>query len=196
MENASEPKDHDTYLRIVDVAKHLFGRVGFQKTTILDISRELLMTPCDVYRFFPSKAELQEAVGRRLLGEIEVAVDHIVKSSDPANEKLHFSIAAIENAHANRSLSEPKLHELVATAFKENWPVVREHVHKVDNWLTEIISQGSRDREFHIDGRERELNLVRGVYIRLCHPSLIVENAEEREATIHHMTNFCLAALA
>ncbi len=64
MENSWELKDRDTYLRIIEVAEHLFGRIGFQETTILDIARESRMSPVDVYRFFPSKAEIHEAIAR------------------------------------------------------------------------------------------------------------------------------------
>lgn len=64
MENSWELKDRDTYLKIIEVAEHLFGRIGFQETTILDIARELRMSPVDVYRFFPSKAEIHEAIAR------------------------------------------------------------------------------------------------------------------------------------
>ena len=77
MKNSSQLKGRDTLTHpmIVDVADRLFGQIGFQKTTIADIAQVLRMSPANIYRFFTSKAEINEAVGRRLLSEIEVAIE-------------------------------------------------------------------------------------------------------------------------
>ena len=98
------------------------------------------MSPANVYRFFASKTEIHEAVVRRLLNEIEVAVGEIVQRSDQANQKLRAVIAAIEKAHAKRLQANPKLHELIEAAFNENWAIAYQHRQKIEKSLTAIIS--------------------------------------------------------
>jgi Bacterial regulatory proteins, tetR family len=44
-----------------DDAERLFRQIGFQKTTVADIARELHMSPANVYRFFAAKSEINEA---------------------------------------------------------------------------------------------------------------------------------------
>ena len=44
-----------THFRRSWVAERLFGEIGFQKTTVVDIARELGMSPANVYRFFRAK---------------------------------------------------------------------------------------------------------------------------------------------
>ncbi|MGA2637810.1 helix-turn-helix domain-containing protein, partial [Methylocella sp.] len=56
MKVVNENGERDTHLRIVEVAARLFGQIGFQKTTVSDIARELHMSPANVYRFFSAKA--------------------------------------------------------------------------------------------------------------------------------------------
>ncbi|MGH9677274.1 MAG: TetR/AcrR family transcriptional regulator, partial [Candidatus Acidiferrum sp.] len=174
----------------------LFGQIGFQKTTVGDIARELRMSPANVYRFFSAKAEINEAVGRRLLSEVEAAVNDIVKHSGQAKEKLRAFIATIEKANAQRFASNRKLHELLETAFNENWSIAQEHVQNLDEALAEIISQGNRAGEFHVEDCERESILVRTACMQFYHPWLMVYRAEEPEPTIDQMVDFCIAALA
>jgi AcrR family transcriptional regulator len=195
MKIVSEHGENDTHFGIVEVAQRLFGQIGFQKTTVADIARELHMSPANVYRFFSAKAEINEAVCRRLLTEVEVAVDEVAQSSGPASKKLRAAIASIEKLNAQRFLSNRKLHELVETAFNENWPIVRDHLEKLNTILTQIVAQGMAEREFRSGDAELSALLVRSACIRFCHPRLMVECAQDPEPTIDQMVDFCLVAL-
>jgi len=198
MKNSSQLQGRDTLTppMIVDVAHRLFGQIGFQKTTIADIAHVLRMSPANIYRFFTSKAEINEAVGRRLLSEIEVAIDDIVRRSGPASEKLRALIAAIEGTNAQLFQSNRKLHELLETAFNENWTIVCEHVQKLDKSLIEIISEGNREGEFHFEDSELAAMLVRSACLQFLHPRLMVECAQVSEPAVDQMVDFCVAALA
>ncbi|VFU07671.1 TetR/AcrR family transcriptional regulator [Methylocella tundrae] len=195
MKNSFDLREHDTYLNIVDVAERLFAGVGFQKTTVADIAHELHMSPANVYRFFSSKAEINEAVGRRLLSEIETTVGDIVSQSESARQRLREIVIAIREAFAQRLRSNRKLFELVETAFNENWPIVHEHVEKLDKSLGEVIAQGAREGEFHVSDPELAAMLVRSACLQFCHPRLMLEREQEPEPTVDQMIDFCLAAL-
>ena len=69
----SEHIETDTRERILVVAERLFRQIGYQKTTVADIAKELRMSPANVYRFFDSKKAIHEGVARGLMGEVEVA---------------------------------------------------------------------------------------------------------------------------
>src|SRR4029078_681894 len=63
----SEHVEGDTRDRILEVAERLFRQIGYQKTTVGDIAKELKMSPANVYRFFQSKKEIHQAVALSLL---------------------------------------------------------------------------------------------------------------------------------
>jgi len=67
----SEHIEPDTRERILVVAERLFRQIGYQKTTVADIAKELRMSPANVYRFFESKKAINEGVARVLMGEVE-----------------------------------------------------------------------------------------------------------------------------
>ncbi len=195
MKILSAQREVDTHLNIIEVAERLFRQIGFQKTTVADIARELQMSPANVYRFFSAKAEINEAVGRRILREIEDTVAEIARLPGPAGKKLRSSIAAIEKLNAERFQSDRKLHELYETAYDENWPIMREHFDALDKTLAQIVEQGIAAGEFRTGDAELAALLIRGACVRFCHPQLMAECAHDPEPTVDQMIDFCLAAL-
>lgn len=191
----SAQREVDTHLSIIEVAERLFRQIGFQKTTVADIARELQMSPANVYRFFAAKAEINEAVGRRILQEIEAGVAEIARSHGPAGKKLRNVIALIEKLNAQRFLSDRKLHELFETAYDENWSIMREYFDSLDKILIQIIRQGMASGEFRSGDAELDAILIRSACTRFCHPRLMAECAQDPEPTVDQMMDFCIAAL-
>ncbi len=87
----------DTRARIMETADALFRRMGFAKTAVADIAAELGMSPANVYRFFPSKNAIVEAICQRCLSELEEKAWAVARSKAPAAarvERLFLEILA------------------------------------------------------------------------------------------------------
>ena len=65
------PRAETTRAEIVATAERLFRSLGYQKTAVADIARELGMSPANIYRFFPSKAAINEAICARTLSVLD-----------------------------------------------------------------------------------------------------------------------------
>src|ERR1700749_490629 len=89
----SETMEPDTRERILVVGEPLFRQLGYQKTTVGDIAKELHMSPANVYRFFDSKKAIHEGVARTLMGEVELAAQAIVRQPGPATLRLRLQAA-------------------------------------------------------------------------------------------------------
>jgi AcrR family transcriptional regulator len=196
MRNLNEDKEKDTRRLIVEVGERLFRQIGFQKTTVADIARELHMSPANIYRFFASKAEINEAVCRQTLSEVEAAALAIARTSVPAGQRLREVIASVEKLNEQRYISDRKLHEMVEAAVSENWAIAREHFATMERILGQIIREGMASGEFRAGDPELAALLVYSACIRFCHPRLMAECAQDPEPTIDQMVDFCLAALA
>ncbi len=196
MRNLNEDKEKDTRRSIIEVAERLSRQIGFQKTTVADIARELRMSPANIYRFFTSKSEINEAVCQQILREVEASVEAIAASSAPAGQKLRGIITAIERHNAQRLISDQKLHEMVEAAVSENWSVARQHFLDLQKTLAQVIEKGMASGEFHSGDADLGSILVFSACIRFCHPRLMAECAQDPEPTIDQMVDFCLAALA
>src|SRR5215469_13414402 len=98
----SEHIEPDTRERILVVAERLFRQIGYQKTTVGDIAKELHMSPANVYRFFDSKKAIHEGVARVMMGEVEVAARAIVARPGPATPRLRELLTTIHRMNSER----------------------------------------------------------------------------------------------
>src|ERR1700755_1700449 len=85
----------DTRERILVVAERLFRQIGYQKTTVADIAKELRISPANVYRYFDSKKAIHEGVARALLGEFEIEAQRIARSAGTAPLRLREMMKTI-----------------------------------------------------------------------------------------------------
>ena len=190
-----ESKEKNSHRLIVDVAEKLFRQLGFQKTTVADIARELNMSPANVYRFFAAKSEINAAVCREILCKIEAEAEKIAVGRGSAAQRLQSLFASVERSHHKRFISDRKLHELVEVAISENWSIMNEHNQRIAAILEQIIASGMAAGEFCPGDAAITARLVNTACIRFCHPRLMVEYSQKPEPTLDQMIGFCLAAL-
>src|SRR5579864_7094617 len=124
----AEHTETDTRERILEVAERLFRQIGYQKTTVGDIAKELHMSPANVYRFFDSKKAIDEGVARVLMGEVEAEARAILRKPGPAAPRLRELIKTIHRMNSERFVGDSKLHEMVEIAMEESWEVCVAHV--------------------------------------------------------------------
>src|SRR5216110_2795631 len=99
-------KADDTRARIMDTAEALFRRLGFAKTTVADIASELKMSPANVYRFFPSKNAIVEAICKHCLNAVEEKAWAVARSKAPAAARLERLILEILAYHRENLATE------------------------------------------------------------------------------------------
>jgi AcrR family transcriptional regulator len=95
MQAENESKGKDTHRQIVEVAERLFRQIGFQKTSVADIARELHMSPANIYRFFAAKSEINEAVCLDILSRIEAEAEKIAVSRGTAAQRMRDLIGSV-----------------------------------------------------------------------------------------------------
>src|ERR1700750_2688117 len=109
----SEHVEPDTRERILVVAERLFREIGYQKTTVADIARELRMSPANVYRFFDSKKSINAGGAQRLMGEVEQASRKIASGkAGTATERLRQLLTTIHRMNSDRYVADAKLHDM------------------------------------------------------------------------------------
>src|SRR5262249_7910482 len=82
-----QTKADDTRAGIMDPAEALFRRIGYAKTAVADIASELGMSPANIYRFFPSKNAIVEAICRRCLSTVEDKAWSVARSKLTAAQR-------------------------------------------------------------------------------------------------------------
>ena len=191
-------KPDDTRARIMETAEALFRRLGFAKTAVADIAAELGMSPANVYRFFPSKNAIVEAICQRCLSELETKAWAVVRSKTPASERLEQLFLAISAYNKENLLEEQRVHEVVVVAMEQNWQAIKVHLETMRTMVEVILRDGIAAGEFEpVDPRETA-QLIKRSMIAFTHPTLIADCVEEHqdlEAAVRQSVRFLLRAI-
>ena len=191
----SENIETDTRERILVVAERLFRQIGYQKTTVADIAKELRMSPANVYRFFDSKKSIHEGVARTLMGEVEVEAQRIARAPGPASVRLRDMIKTIHRMNTERYVGDSKLHEMVEIAMEEDWDVCVAHIECITGIIGQVIAQGVASGEFEAPDLPLAALCTCTGMIRFFHPQMIAQAVNKPTATIDQMTDFLFRAL-
>src|SRR3982074_2160105 len=166
----SENIETDTRERILVVAERLFRQIGYQKTTVADIAKELRMSPANVYRFFDSKKAIHEGVARGLMGEVEVEAQRIAVAPGPAAGRLREVMTTLHRMNSERYVGDSKLHEMVEIAMEESWEVCVAHMEQVTQTIGSVIAQGVATGEFEAPDLPLPARCARPASTRFFHP--------------------------
>jgi AcrR family transcriptional regulator len=192
----SEHVEPDTRERILVVAERLFRQIGYQKTTVADIAKELRMSPANVYRFFDSKKAIHEGVARGLMGEVEVEAQRIAVAPGPAAVRLRELMTTIHRMNSERYVGDSKLHEMVEIAMEESWEVCVAHMEQVTQTIGSVIAQGVASGEFDAPDLPLAAMCACTAMMRFFHPQMIAQCATKPGPTIDQMIDFVIAGLS
>jgi AcrR family transcriptional regulator len=192
----SETAEIDTRERILVVAERLFRQIGYQKTTVADIAKELRMSPANVYRYFDSKKSIHEGVARTLMGEVELAAQAIAAQRGPAALRLRELMKTVHRMNSERYVGDCKMHEMVAIAMEEDWDVCTAHIMVITQSMGSVIAQGMAAGEFEVDDLEQAALCCCTGMIRFFHPQMIAQCANKPGPTIDRMIDFIIAGLS
>jgi AcrR family transcriptional regulator len=189
-------QQQDTKLRILTEAERLFRHYGYGKTTIADISQACGMSAANVYRFYPSKSALMEAICGRLISEIEAKLYQIVRQDRPAPERLTAFILEIHRNTMENLLDHHKVHEMVVVAMEEQWLAIRAHIDRIAAFLGELISDGIARGEFAPQDAQRAGKMVHTALACFCHPAMVAQKLDDEDRVRpEEMAAFLIGAL-
>src|SRR5512132_1759318 len=124
--------------RILVAAEEVLRRFGPAKATVLDVARALKVSHGSVYRHFPSKAALRDAVTQRWLGRITEPLQHVAAADGPALQRLRRWLELLIAPKRTRARADPELFATYTTLVAQSRRVVRTHVDPLTGQLASI----------------------------------------------------------
>jgi len=188
----------DTRARIMDTAEALFRRLGFAKTAVADIAAELGMSPANVYRFFPSKNAIVEAICKRCLAEVESDAWAVARAKGPAGERIERLILEILKYHKENVLTEQRVNDMVLAAIELSWDAIRAHKDVMRTVVEVILRDGIAAGEFEPVEPRETAELMLCALVAFTHPMMIgqcLDEGQDLEAQARASVQFLLRAI-
>lgn len=136
--------------RILEAAEEVLRRFGPSKATVVDVARVLGVSHGSVYRHFPSKAALRDAVTERWLSEISAPLAAAANQKGPAPEHLRHWFDLLIESKRRRMWHDPELFATYLELVDEAREVVKAHVEHLVGQIAQIIAEGIEQGAFTV----------------------------------------------
>jgi AcrR family transcriptional regulator len=194
----AKPTADETRARIMQTAEVLFRRLGFAKTAVADIASDLGMSPANVYRFFPSKNAIVEAICQRCLGEVEDKAWAIARARGTPTQRLERLFLEILAYNKENFLADHRVHEVVLVAIEHSWDAIRAHKQVMRTVVELILRDGIGDGTFDAMEPRETADLIMRSMVCYTHPILIghcIEEYQDLEAEVRASLRFLIRAI-
>ncbi len=190
------PTADDTRTRILIEAERLFRHFGYAKTTVADIADACRMSSANVYRFFASKSQINEAICDRIISDLEGRLHRIAAADIPASERLTKFIELTAHHTVETYVHEKKVHDMVVVAMEQQWGSIGRHLQATTAIIADIIASGVASGEFRRQDPYRAAKCVHSALAAFSHPVVVAQCRNEPDmASPAEMAAFILSSL-
>ncbi len=159
--------------QIIQAAKKRFSHFGYAKTTMAEVAADCGMSPGNLYRFFPGKLDIAEAIAT---AEHESHMGNMrgLSSADGKSvlerlreyffEEMRYTYLMLEK--------NPRVYEMASVIAHErpqyaNWMLANER-----KLLVELFDEAERNGEFRIDDKEFTAEMIQSATMKFRYPQL------------------------
>jgi AcrR family transcriptional regulator len=157
--------------RILEVTEDVLRRFGLAKATVVDVARALDVSHGSVYRHFPSKASLRDAVAKRWLDRANAPLAKIADGAGPAPARLERWLRTMFSIKHRKVCDDPEMFATYLALAQEAREVVKAHKDRLVSQIAHILSDGVEQGAFHISDVEASARAVFDATSRFHHPA-------------------------
>ncbi|HEY9451208.1 MAG TPA: TetR family transcriptional regulator [Bradyrhizobium sp.] len=156
--------------RIMEVTEDVLRRYGLAKATVVDVARALDVSHGSVYRHFPSKASLREAVAKRWLDRLCAPLLKITETSGPAPARLDRWLRTMFAIKHERLGDDPEMFATYLTLAREACKAVSCHKDCLVDQIAGILSDGVEQGVFDVADVKVTARAIFDATSRFHHP--------------------------
>jgi AcrR family transcriptional regulator len=157
--------------RILEVTEDVMRRYGLAKATVVDVARALDVSHGSVYRHFPSKDSLRQAVAKRWLDRVSAPLAKIAEESSPAPARLDRWLRALCLAKQKRVSEDPEMFATYLTLARDTCMAVKGHKQDLIDQIATILSDGVKQGVFQVADIKASARAVFDATTRYHHPA-------------------------
>jgi AcrR family transcriptional regulator len=157
--------------RILEVTEDVLRRYGLAKATVVDVARALDVSHGTVYRHFPSKASLREAVAKRWLERMDAPLRKIAQDTGPAPARLEAWLRTLFAAKRERVCDDPEMFQTYLTLAREACAAVKCHKDGLVEQMSAILSDGVKQGVFNVTDTKATARAIFDATSRYHHPA-------------------------
>jgi AcrR family transcriptional regulator len=146
LNDKADPRD-----AILKAAADRILHYGYGKTTMSEIAADCGMSAGNIYRFYPSKIDIAEAMTRKFSSETQQTYSQIIRDTakKPVDKLRDFFLFRLERTFRLFE-KNPKLMELAEIMGRERPDYLAEERAQERLFIEKILEEGARAGDFHL----------------------------------------------
>ncbi len=165
---------------ILEAATALVRRLGEGKTNMVDIGRALGVSHAALYRFFPSKAAVMDAIVQEAMDEEEELAAKWLDADGPAAERLLLMVLDIHHRKRARFKGDREIHDLYRRILVERQDMIVIYAQRMTGLIQKLIAQGVERGEWQVSDVAQAASVVRDAVTAFIHPQLLAQAIEAK----------------
>jgi AcrR family transcriptional regulator len=157
--------------RILEVTEDVLRRFGLAKATVVDVARALDVSHGSVYRHFPSKASLRQAVAKRWLDRLNAPLQKIAEACGPAPARLERWLRTMFAIKHKKVSDDPEMFATYLTLAQEACKVVKAHKDGLVDQIAHMLSEGVEQGVFQVADAKASARAIFDATSRFHHPA-------------------------
>ena len=157
--------------RILEVTEDVLRRFGLTKATVVDVARALDVSHGSVYRHFPSKASLRQAVAKRWLDRANAPLEKIAEGTGPAPARLERWLRTMLAIKHKKFGDDPEMFATYLALAQEACAAVKAHRERLIDQIAAILSDGVKQGAFQVADLKATARAVFEATVRYHHPA-------------------------
>jgi AcrR family transcriptional regulator len=159
--------------QIVEAAKKRFSHFGYAKTTMAEVAGDCQMSPGNLYRFFPGKLDIAEAIATE---DYTRHLEHLrklaVSPGKDAKQRLHDLLFEELRRTYHKLEKDPRALDMARVISQErpqfaNWMLENER-----RILVDLMNEAERRGEFTIEDKIFTAEMVQAATMKFRYPQL------------------------
>jgi AcrR family transcriptional regulator len=160
-----------TTAAILDAAREEVRRLGEARTTLTEVARSLGVSHAALYRHFPSKAALLDALVEEAMADEEAMAAAYVVAEGPAGPRLEAMVLDLHRRKMARFVRDPALHDLYRRVVAERPEAVAGYAARMTALVARLLEQGVQRGEFAVGDIAEAAGVVRDAVTAFIHPA-------------------------
>lgn len=158
---------------VLQAATALVRRLGEGKTSMVDIGKALGVSHAALYRLYPSKAAIMDAIVREAMDDEAELAGKWLEREGPAAERMLNMILDVHHRKRSRFSGDREIHDLYRRIMVERPDMIRAYAERMTRLIATLIAQGVERGEWRVSDVSVAAGVVRDGVTPFIHPQFV-----------------------
>lgn len=173
------PKENLSVDAILDTTTEVIRRYGPDKTSVVDVAKELKVTHGSLYRYFPDKAVLFDAVIQRWLDELSQPLPLIADKQTAADMRLKEWLMMLINIKQSTAKKDPEMFAKYYQIAEGTHKVIAKHIKDMVGQVAQIIEDGNNTGIFRVNNPGKTAESIIHATAYYHHPYHVLQQLDQ-----------------